>query len=73
MRELDGKQSSESPGMPRVCAILLDGTTSGVQFMPYWGHKDLETRHTPLGEVSGNGLLGGAQLSGVGTDKSCPG
>ena len=48
--------------MPRVCAILLDGTTSGVQFMPYWGHKDLDTRHTPLGEVSvtGNGLLGGA-------------
>ena len=51
-----------SPLGCRVCAILLAGTTSGGQFMTYWGHKDLETTHTPLDEVSvtGNGLLGGA-------------
>lgn len=66
---------AESPGMSGVCVILLDGATSGVLSMPHWGHKDLETRHIPLGKVlvTGNGLGEERGLEGCGTDKSCSG
>lgn len=46
--ELDNKQSREFSGMSRVCVILLGGATSGSLFMPHWGHKVLEPRHSPL-------------------------
>lgn len=54
------KQSSETPGMSRVCVILLDGATPRILSMLHWGHKDLETRQTLRQWASGKSVAWGS-------------